>query len=233
MECIYLKDLTENSSELLVNDVNIINHLKALRLSNKENVFVSNGKGVSAIGNFNVFKNEVLFKVISFNGNRLNENDNNLSILISALDNRERMEFAVEKSVELGVNNIFICSTQYSGKKIYKKDRIDLKVLSAFQQSMRTILPEVHFLNDLFDIFNENYYFSEICVADIGGDYLLDMDVKKNSLIIVGPEGGFSNKELLSFQNNCLIKFFKLGNTRLRAETAVISAISVFNYFLK
>lgn len=229
MESIYLYDLTEFSSEIIVNDIETINHIKALRLKTSEEVFVSNGKGISAKGFFLSNKNHYFFKIKEFNFKNFNENRNNLSILISALENRERMEFAIEKSVELGIANIFICYAQHSGKKIYKEDRVKMKILAAFQQSMRTILPNAIFLNDLFDIFNENHYFSEVYIADIDGENLDNLEIKKNSLIIVGPEGGLSDFELHKLKNNELTKFFKLGNTRLRAETAVISAISIFN----
>lgn len=232
MECIYLKDLKENSLEIEIKDPDIIAHIKALRLSNFENVFVSNGMGISAIGNFIFHNKNYIFKVSKFNQLSLNENNFNLSVLISALDSRERMEFAIEKAVELGIKNIFICSTQHSGRKTVKKERVELKVIAAFQQSMRTILPNIIFLDDLFDIFTEKYYFSEVFIADISGSSLVDLEINNNSLIIIGPEGGFSNYELKRFMDEYSTKFFKLGNLRLRSETAIISAITVFNYKL-
>jgi len=230
MESIYLQELDENTTEIIIRDNDIINHIKALRLRNNENVLVSNGNGISAIGNIILQKNNFIFKVKAYNELNLNENNFNLSILISSLDNRERMEFAIEKSVELGVNRIFVCSTQHSGKKYHKIERLEAKVLAAYQQSMRTILPKVIFFNDLFDIYTENHYFSEVYIADISGENLFEVELKKNSLIVVGPEGGLSDEETKFFKQKSNTKFFALGEIRLRAETAVISSISVFNY---
>ena len=147
MESIYLVDFDLDIGELIIKNSNIINHIRALRLKQNEEVFVSNGKGIAAIGNFYSDKQTTMFKVHKYVEANKNENNYNLSILLASLDNKDRMEFAVEKAVELGVSNIYVAKSKYSGKKEYKRERLESKILAAFQQSMRSRLTNLFFLN--------------------------------------------------------------------------------------
>ncbi len=229
MECIYLKEYSQSTNELAITDISTISHIKALRLRQSEDVMITNGQGISAIGNFITYHKLVTFISKQILPSNYNENNNNLSVLISLLDNKERLEFAIEKAVELGISNIFIAQTQYASKRKYKIERLESKIIAAMQQSMRTVLPQLHYLENIFDIFNKKYYFSEVYVADISGNNISIIKPKKNSIIIVGPEGGLSEKELNKFRSFNNTIFVKLGSNRLRAETAVISSISIIN----
>jgi len=153
--------------------------------------------------------------------------DYRLHIAISPIKNQERFEWFVEKSVEIGVDEItpVICSnTEKPGIKI---DRLKNIITSAMKQSIKAFRPVLNF----------PVAFAEFVDSDISGTKMIahcnhlhnrskiDQVCKKNNdaVILIGPEGDFSEEELtLAFKHD--FKPVHLGSSRLRTETAGIAA---------
>jgi len=153
------------------------------------------------------------------------------TICIPRLKIQDRLEFAIEKSVELGFTKIIIFESERSNGKKDKSDRWEKIALSAMKQSLRSFLPEISFTKNIF----LEKYDGETLLFDQNGtlrlqDYLQVPENKFNNMrFIVGPEGGFSEKELLLAHK---YQKLKLTGNRLRSETAVITAASIISQYL-
>lgn len=225
MDCIFLPNLQENLSELsLVNDE--INHLKAFHIQKSE-IMVTNGKGLSAVVHaVRVGKWEYLLSDFNFIYDH-NEFAPYIALAIGAPDNHKRLEFAVEKAVELGVNEIIPFRSSYSEVKKINMERLHSKSIAALIQCKRSRLPIIHDLVSYVDILDKFNDFNNIILCDEGG--LKPTPLKKGGryLVIIGPEGGLSANEKDTLISKPNVLQWKLGGTRLRAETAAISALTL------
>lgn len=151
-------------------------------------------------------------------------------LAMGLIKKRDRLEFAVEKSVELGVSEIALFRSRHTVKENVRMDRLENTVLSAMKQSLRARLPEVSVLDSLDEVM-DRYSEYHILIAhekedsQVGIDYSLKSNDKL--LLLVGPEGGFSDEEI-KFAKKRGAEIISLGKYRLRAETAAIAFLSQF-----
>jgi 16S rRNA (uracil1498-N3)-methyltransferase len=153
--------------------------------------------------------------------------DYKLHIAISPIKNQERFEWFVEKSVEIGVDEITPVICKNTEKPGIKRDRLNNIIISAMKQSIKAFKP----------VLNEPVAFCEFIDSDIRGIKMvahcnhlynrskIDQVYKKskNAVILIGPEGDFSEEELnQAFKHD--FKSVHFGSSRLRTETAGIAA---------
>src|SRR5699024_4290721 len=104
---------------------------------------------------------------------------------------RDRMEFAVEKAVELGARHIVLFRSERTVKQNVRTDRLESIVLSAMKQSLRSWLPEVAMVHSLQEVINR-FPESRCLMAHekVGGD-LSDYSLasSEQQLLLIGPEG--------------------------------------------
>lgn len=158
---------------------------------------------------------------------------NKLHIAIAPTKMNDRMEWFLEKATEMGISKITPILCDHSERKIIKLDRFEKIIISAMQQSLQLFKPE---LTDLIT-FNEfiNCKADGVKVIahceDSDKKQLQELLLKNQpATIIIGPEGDFSTSEIKS----AIAAGFKparLGNTRLRTETAGVYTAAMFNGF--
>lgn len=145
-------------------------------------------------------------------------------IAIPLLKNPSRMEFALEKTIELGFTQIIIYESQRSVAKGLKVARWNKIAAAAMKQSLHTYLPIV----DTASSFDELLQTDAIPVIfDMDAEKNIDtfhFTKEKNYLLIFGPEGGLTGEEIAAVSDGSRI-FLTAG--RLRAETAVVTAASI------
>lgn len=151
-------------------------------------------------------------------------------LAMGLLKKRDRLEFAVEKAVELGVSEIALFRSRHSVKENVRMDRLEKTVLSAMKQSLQAWLPKVYLYNSLKEVI-KHYEEHDYLLAHENTDAISGIpdEVKEHSklLLLVGPEGGFSKSEIeVAIQQNA--KLISLGKNRLRTETAAIAFLSQF-----
>jgi len=155
-------------------------------------------------------------------------------ILCAAIVKKDTFEWIVEKATELGVTDIIPVAAERSEKKSLNEERLKKIAIEASEQSGRGDVPVIHEIESL----EEAIKFpkptlslpSEInkIAFHTEGDPFLQSDLDNTTdpiMVFIGPEGGWSPKELEMFhaQN---IKVRCLGTQVLRAETAVVAALS-------
>lgn len=152
--------------------------------------------------------------------------DCNIHIAVAPPKNIDRMEWLVEKATETGVDTITCLHCRRSERKEVKLQRLHKIAVSAMKQSQKAFLPQI----------NEMIPFREFIRQDFNGMKMIAHcadDIKqliKNvylpnlpALILIGPEGDFSQEEI----DDALIAGFtpvSLGESRLRTETAALVA---------
>lgn len=151
-----------------------------------------------------------------------------ISLCIGNIKKRDRLEFAVEKATELGVDRVIIFRGDHSQKEKIRKERLDATVLSAMKQSVRFYLPEIFFEDSLMSVLQYRKEDELLLMADETADSGLNVDQSDQSLfMIVGPEGGFSQKERAVLKEHNAHRI-SLGDKRLRTETAAIIMVDRF-----
>lgn len=157
--------------------------------------------------------------------------------LAQGISRGEKMDYTIQKSVELGVKKIIPLKTERCNVKI-DKEKMEKKlqhwrsiIISACEQSGRTALPEILFPLSFDQFLKEVNADWKFVLAPTFNKKLIDYSVPKNASIIVliGPEGGLSQEEIdASIQNNFLS--LNLGPRVLRTETAGVTALSLFQH---
>jgi len=150
-----------------------------------------------------------------------------LHIAISPLKNTERFEWFIEKSVEIGVDEITPLICRYTEKHGIKSERIDNIIISAMKQSLKatkTILNPPCSFNEFTIRGHDEVKMIAHCNNSFRRSKISEVYSKnQNAVILIGPEGDFSDDEI----QNAIGKGFAqvhLGNSRLRTETAGIAA---------
>jgi 16S rRNA (uracil1498-N3)-methyltransferase len=155
-----------------------------------------------------------------------------LHIAIAPTKMMERFEWFLEKATEIGIDEITLIQTKHSERKNQKTERLEKIAISAMKQSLKAYLPKVNELMD-FNEFIQNANFEAKFLAHLTDDAKPLKDVaanKKEVLLMIGPEGDFSQDEILLAQN-IGFQLVTLGNSRLRTETAGVVACSIVNAF--
>ena len=147
------------------------------------------------------------------------------TLALGVLKKRDRLEFAVEKAVELGATEICLFDAVHSERNRLKEDRIELVITSAFKQSGRFWMPKLTVLGSLEEVLLQ-YPDHEVVMAHEKVKVAEPVIPEKDAfLLLIGPEGGFSDPEvtLIEKTGGTLVS---LGQNRLRAETAVTALLS-------
>jgi len=211
--------------------------VKVLRKRTGEEITVTDGIGniyLCVISDLKEFR--VSCKIQGHQKN-LFEPNTRIRLFLSPLKSKERFEFAVEKSVELGVDSIIPVITANTVKKSdfagKKSERIRKIIIRAMCQSQRCRLPEFYESVTIEKLIDDTQFdLNKIVMYEFSDDWTpvkLSSDTENISLI-VGPEGGFDESEIeLLIRNGWKAK--SLGKRKLRAETAAI--ISVYELLSK
>jgi 16S rRNA (uracil1498-N3)-methyltransferase len=148
----------------------------------------------------------------------------NIWFCIPSLKNPDRLKFAFEKCVELGITNFIHFSSKYSINKKPKLEKYQKTTLSAMKQSLRAYLPNI-LASSLDEIANIN---GTKILLDQNANKLFDgkIDLSESVYFIFGPEGGFDESEINLFEK---INTYSLSAHRLRTETAIVNCASVLN----
>lgn len=204
---IYIPNCDLDSDYITLDDSKL-HHLKnVLRMKNEDNVNISNGNGKLLIGKLS--KNDV--KVSSKKDYVRNHET---KIFVPALREKNRFRFMIEKLVELNVSKLVIGKTENSQNTRIEADRISNWAISAVEQSGSPFFPDIEVTEEIdFSIFKTCF--------DISGEPI-NKDTDKVDTFAIGPEGGWSPKELANFE----IKY-KITDFNLRSETAAVSAVSL------
>lgn len=155
-----------------------------------------------------------------------------IQLAISPTKNPDRLEWMVEKCVEIGIDKITFINCDNTERPWLKTDRLKKVAISAMKQSLRATLPDLSDLIPFQEFMQLNSGTEQRFIAYVdqsNPDHLYNKAEKgHNYVVLIGPEGDFSPSELTLSQQNDFQKV-SLGPNRLRTETAGLFACSILN----
>lgn len=143
----------------------------------------------------------------------------------------DRMDFAIQKAVELGVAAITPlfserCGVKLDGERLQKKQQQWQKiVISACEQSGRSVVPQVHPAQPLVSWLSEPTKDLKLTLHPWADDTIKTLTPSNHIRLMIGPEGGFSDQEMAA-ASQAGYRGIQLGPRVLRTETAALTAIS-------
>lgn len=153
-------------------------------------------------------------------------------ILFSPLK-KDKMDFLIEKAVELGATDLHPVLFQRSIVREVKEERLQAQIINAAEQCERLDIPVLHPLTPLARLAYGWDALVPILAAMERRDYpRLAQELSKieaSVAYLVGPEGGIASEEMEQLLNIKYVRPVSLGGRILRAETAVLFGLSIIN----
>ena len=150
-----------------------------------------------------------------------------ITIAVAPTKNIDRMEWLVEKLVEIGVNRIVPLRCRFSERREIKSERLEKIAVSAMKQSLKAVLPAIDPMTPISQFLptvTSPQRFMGYC-SDSVERRLLAPSLKPglDTTILIGPEGDFSPDEV-RLALDCGFVPVTMGDNRLRTETAALVA---------
>lgn len=210
------------------------NHItRVLRMRIADTIILFNGGGMEFTASIQTIdRKAVTAKVIT---QHQVDRESPLNIhLVQGLCRGEKMDWLIQKSVELGVASITPLHTEFGNVKlpaermVKKLEHWQKVVIGACEQCGRNVIPTVHSPIHLKDFLNQNEISGLKLMCDPRGVTTLKHIVPqsvKDITVVVGPEGGLSDNEISNLQRQDF-QSVKLGPRILRTETAPLAILS-------
>lgn len=230
--------------KILGKDVNHIRNVLRKQIKNEIEICNQDNGNTYNCEIIDIKDNEILCNII----NKIEEQKSNVKIdIYQGLPKADKMELIIQKSVELGVNSIIPvkmsrCVVKFDSKDEKKKiERWNKISESAAKQCGRNFIPEIKTIIQIKDLINIKDKYDEIIVAyenekqNYIKNVLLKLKESKNEInlaIVIGPEGGLEEKEVMLLKENGA-QIVTLGNRILRTETASLNILSIIMYELE
>jgi 16S rRNA (uracil1498-N3)-methyltransferase len=215
-----------SSGSLHLNREESHHSVKVLRMKPGDHFFVTDGLGLLAEAEITLDNPaQCEFRLIKMN-DHYGKRDFHLHIAIAPAKNNDRMEWFLEKATEVGIDEVSLLLCEHSERRIVNMDRFKRILVPAMKQSFQAYLPVIHPLVPFDQFVTRSYeagkmiaYMDEPPAPDLAGF----VNKGENVLILIGPEGDFSKKEITLAKENGFNPI-SLGKTRLRTETAGLVA---------
>ena len=231
MQLFYQPQLLLHTTQIL-NEEESRHCAQVLRLKPGDRLNITNGSGSL----FTAELIEVHHKkcVVAITHEVKNEKPVNYSLhlAIAPTKNMDRMEWFLEKAVEMGIDEITPLICARSERKEIKTERLKKVAIAAIKQSLKYHLPAINEAIS-FDEFVAKTKINQafICFGDAPATANLQMvnTSLHHNLFLIGPEGDFTPKEIITATEKGY-QPLNLGTSRLRTETAALHVVSVVNF---
>lgn len=213
----------------LVLDSYASHHLiKVLRYPQGKDIVVFNGDGFDYLANVLEVKKSCVVKILD---KVQNHSESKLTLtLVQGIAKGEKMDFLMQKAVELGVGNIVPvftehCIVRLKGDKLNKRHTHWQKiVIGACEQSGRAVVPKVAKPIGLSEYLQQKVK-QGFVLHHRAQKSLLELEPMSYATLLIGPEGGLSEAEI-ERSIEAGYQPLLLGSRVLRTETASLAAIA-------
>ena len=156
--------------------------------------------------------------------------------LLFAPVKKARLDFMAQKATELGASLIWPVRTDYCQVKAIKDERLEANAIEAAEQTERLDIPDIKPFTALDDVL-ANWPEDRaliFCDERLSGDHnhdaarILSQVTQTKAAVLIGPEGGFSMAEKAKIDALDASYGLSLGPRILRADTAALSALSLY-----
>ncbi len=240
MHRFYCPDLSPQSPTVTISDPQEIHHLKnVLKLHAGDKITVFDGKGNEVYGFIkDIHKGSIIMKKVSAvigvqsPGHRI--------CLACAIPKKTKFEWIIEKSTELGIDEIIPLKThrteiRLSSQRILAKtQRYQTVALNAAKQCQRSFIPQIFPIQSLPETLKIISPKTLGLIPCLTGERKNLLEVQSlirqftKIIVFIGPEGDFTPEEILMAQQAGCIPV-SLGNTILKVETAALAVVAYLN----
>jgi len=205
--------------------------IKTLRLGVGDTIAVTDGRGTrSEVQIAKADARQCAFRVVD--QAKTSPRPFAVRICVAPTKNLDRIEWFIEKAVELGIERISFFIGQHSERRVLKLDRLEKIAVAAMKQSLQNWLPtldEAVPLIRLLPTINEQQRFIAHLPSDQPPVHLFKkVTINSTYAVLIGPEGDFAPAELEQAQQ-AGFQMVTLGPNRLRTETAALAACQILN----
>jgi len=232
MHLFYTPDIEPTHPQYFLSEEESKHAVRVLRLNVGDQVQLIDGKGGLYTAEIKDAHPKRTILQINEVVTGFNKRNHYLHIAIAPTKNIERLEWFLEKATEIGIDEISLIICQRSERKEAKVDRLNKIITSAIKQSLKAYHPILNEPEPLSKLLSRSFDGQKFIAHCEDGDKTnLKQDISLNGkyLILIGPEGDFSPKEIEdALQND--YKAITLGKSRLRTETAALEACFEVNF---
>ena len=229
MQLFYTRDIEPHHQTFLLNEEESKHAIRVLRLQAGDAIHLVDGRGA-------MYKTEIIdahpkrttLKIITVT-EEYQKPKYTIHLAVAPTKNIDRIEWFLEKATEIGLSEFTPIICEHSERKEVKRDRLEKVAIAAMKQSLKAYLPRVNEAISFQKFIQE----ASSTSATKGMAHCVDADKKFISdsfskdgeyLILIGPEGDFSEKEISQALSAGFIPL-SLGEARLRTETAALAAV--------
>lgn len=198
---------------------------------------------------FNEEAGEVMVSIVSLNKRAMtlklektieNRDENSIKITLAmSLIKKDKFELVTEKATELGVSEIIPIMTERVVQKNVPNDRLLRIIKEATEQSGRLSVPELKDSEDLENVLQDIKDYDLCLCGNMEGELSykdivskFEKDSVKSLILFIGPEGGWTEKEIEMFKDKG-VKSVSIQKNTLRAETAAIGVLGFLSGIVK
>lgn len=230
MQLFYTPDIEPHHSSFVLSEEESKHAVRVLRLQVGEQIHLVDGRG-------GLYQTEILdahpkrttLRVISVQEN-FGRFPYEVHMAVAPTKNIDRIEWFLEKATEVGLTEYTPIICEHSERKEVKVERLEKVAIAAMKQSLKAYLPKINpsisfqkFLavqKDTEGIVKGIAH----CIDSEKKFILTSFAPKQKYLILIGPEGDFSEKEISQALDAGFIPL-SLGEARLRTETAALTSV--------
>jgi 16S rRNA (uracil1498-N3)-methyltransferase len=223
----FITEYRVQNGEVVIADAKIIHQWKnVLKFKIGENIALSDTEGNEALCELlTLSKTEAVLKVLKEYKND-KEVEKNTTLYIAILK-RENFEFVAQKATELGITSIVPVITERTVKQNLNFERLHKIVKEAAELSGRSSIPEIKEIMNFKDAISDSSMSETRILFDSTGSPIgtkKELGGNKSIALFIGPEGGYTEKEMsLAKENN--LQIISISPLTLRGETAAIVAV--------
>lgn len=228
MPIFYTPHITKNSHSYTLSVEESKHAVRVLRLKNGDKVRLVNGSGLQCEASVAEANPKATVLNIDSFQELSKRADYHLHIAVAPTKNMDRIEWFLEKSIEIGIDAFTPIICQNSERKKIKIERLERIAVAAMKQSKSAFLP---LLNEAVNFEDFISHTSSIpfkgiahCIEGKPKRYINEvLSPKKEALILIGPEGDFTVEEI-KWALTHGFQPIHLGENRLRTETAALAS---------
>ncbi len=225
MQLFYNPTIDEHQASFVFDKEESKHIIKVLRKKEGDTLHVTNGLGFLFTTQITIASDhKCTVKIIA--SEKQDAAKFKLHLAVAPTKMNERYEWFLEKATEIGIHQITPIICDHSERKVVKTERFHKIIETAMKQSLHCYLPKLNdpmTFQEFLKIEKSGQLFVAHCEQTDKKSLKSELKPNEDVLILIGPEGDFSVKEIqLAVANNFIP--VSLGTTRLRTETAAIVA---------
>jgi 16S rRNA (uracil1498-N3)-methyltransferase len=220
----YYATLKDAQGSVILDDDTRRHVVTVLRMQARDELMLMDGAGNSAVAVIEVADKKTLR--VSISDKKSYPQPIHKTILaISLLKNTSRFEWMLEKVTEIGLTEVIPLISERTEKIHFREDRMKQIIISAAIQSKQMWMPVLHSPRKFEEFIAESACSRKFIAHCLGDQKKILSRQEEDSLLLVGPEGDFTPREIeLALQRSFIP--VSLGESRLRTETAgVVGAV--------